>query len=42
MSVHLSRGIVGQDDADVRLAAARAIVPSAYVKQTTLYMGCMH
>ena len=36
-------GIVGHDDeSDARLKAARAIVPSAYVKQTTLYMGCMH
>lgn len=36
-------GIVGRDDdADGRLEAARAIVPSSYVKQTTLYMGCMH
>ena len=35
-------GIVGDSDADERLQAARAIVPSAYIKQTSLYMGCMH
>jgi hypothetical protein len=36
-------GIVGRDsDGEARLKAARAIVPFAYVKQTTLYMGCMH
>jgi hypothetical protein len=25
-----------------RLAAARKIVPTAYVKQTTIYLGCTH
>ena len=35
-------GIVGRKDAGARLEAARRIVPTAYVKETTLYMGCMH
>jgi hypothetical protein len=35
-------GIVGREDAGARLEAARRIVPTAYVKETTLYMGCMH
>lgn len=34
----LGRGV---DRAD-RLAAARKIVPGAYVKQTTIYLGCSH
>jgi hypothetical protein len=36
-------GIVRRDaDAKGRLAEARQIVPSAYVRQTILYMGCRH
>ena len=36
-------GVVGYGaEADERLKAARKIVPSAYIKQTTLYMGCIH
>jgi hypothetical protein len=36
-------GVLGRDDQRVeRLAAARKIAPEAYVKQTTIYMGCAH
>jgi hypothetical protein len=36
-------GIVGRDaEAKSRLAQARRIVPTAYVRQTILYMGCRH
>lgn len=36
-------GVVGHGaEADERLKVARKIVPSAYIKQTTLYMGCIH
>jgi hypothetical protein len=38
-------GIVSQDDAATArayLRGARKIVPSAFIKLTTLYMGCMH
>jgi hypothetical protein len=36
-------GVVGRGaEADERLKLARKIVPSAYIKQTTLYMGCIH
>jgi hypothetical protein len=36
-------GIVGSEvDAAERLKVAKKIVPSAYIKATTLYMGCMH
>lgn len=36
-------GVVGRGaEADERLKLARKFVPSAYIKQTTLYMGCIH
>ena len=36
-------GVLGRDEQRVeRLAAARKIVPTAYVKQTTIYLGCTH
>jgi hypothetical protein len=36
-------GIVGRDaEAKARLKQAQRIVPTAYVRQTILYMGCMH
>jgi len=36
-------GVLGRDRQRVeRLAAARKIVPEAYVKQTTIYLGCTH
>jgi hypothetical protein len=36
-------GVLGRDERRVeRLAAARKIVPEAYVKQTTIYLGCTH
>jgi hypothetical protein len=30
------------DEREKRLAAVRKLVPAAYVKQTAIYMGCMH
>lgn len=36
-------GVLRRDDGRAeRLAAARKIVPMAYVKQTTIYLGCTH
>jgi hypothetical protein len=36
-------GVLGSDQRRAeRLAAARKIVPKAYVKQTTIYLGCTH
>jgi hypothetical protein len=35
-------GIVGADAPPARLTSARRYAPDAYVKETTLYMGCMH
>lgn len=36
-------GVLDKDgDRQGRLAAARAVVPDAYIKQTTLYLGCVH
>ncbi len=36
-------GILGRDaEARARLKQAQRIVPTAYVRQTILYMGCMH
>jgi hypothetical protein len=36
-------GVLGRDERRAeRLAAARKIVPTAYVKQTTIYLGCTH
>jgi hypothetical protein len=36
-------GILGRDaDARARLRQAQRFVPTAYVRQTILYMGCMH
>jgi hypothetical protein len=36
-------GVLGRDPERVeRLATARKIVPDAYVKQTTIYLGCTH
>jgi hypothetical protein len=30
------------EEREKRLAAARKLVPGAYVKQTAIYMGCVH
>jgi hypothetical protein len=36
-------GVLGRDEQRAeRLAAARKIVPGAYLKQTTIYLGCTH
>lgn len=36
-------GVLGRDaERAERLAAAQKLVPEAYVKQTTIYLGCMH
>jgi hypothetical protein len=35
-------GVLGRDERAERLSEARKIVPAAYVKQTTVYLGCMH
>lgn len=36
-------GVLARDERRAeRLAAARKIVPEAYVKQTTIYLGCVH
>lgn len=35
-------GVGSGAEADERLKLARKIVPSAYIKQTTLYLGCIH
>jgi len=35
-------GVLDRDDKEKRLANARRSVPSAYIKQTTLYLGCVH
>jgi hypothetical protein len=36
-------GVLGRDEErSQRLNVARRIVPEAYVKQTTIYLGCMH
>jgi hypothetical protein len=35
-------GVLGREERGERLAAARRIVPEAYVKQTTIYLGCTH
>jgi hypothetical protein len=36
-------GILGRDaDANARLKQAQRIVPTTYVRQTILYLGCMH
>jgi hypothetical protein len=35
-------GLYGSEEADKKLAKARAVVPDAYVKKTSIYLGCIH